>query len=84
MTNGQKAAALHCSVALACLDAIQRLEKPKTARWNRLDGAIDAVNRCVDLYRLQAFTTADLNNASQLIDTVNAEICRMYPDEDGK
>lgn len=79
MTNAQKAAALHLSCALACLDAVQSLEPKKSARWNRLDGAIDAVNRCVDLYRLEAFKGEDIANAEKVFDAASELIRAMYP-----
>lgn len=79
MDNTQKAAALHLSCALACLDAVQQMEKPKSARWNRLDGAIDAINRCIDLYRLEAFKTEDLTNAARVFDAASDLIRELYP-----
>jgi hypothetical protein len=79
MTNSDKAAALHCSLSLGSLDALMQLEKPKSARYNRLRTAMDAVNRCVDLYRLEAFSTADMDNASKVIDSANEMIREMYP-----
>lgn len=79
MTNQQKAAALHLSVALGCLDTVKHMEQPKSARHNRLSGAEDATSRCVDMYRLESFSTADLNNAAEIIDLVNAKIAEFYP-----
>jgi hypothetical protein len=79
MTNEDKSAALHCSLALGCMDALMQLEKPKSARWNRLKSAMESVNRCVDLYRLESFSTADMDNASKVIDAANGMIKEMYP-----
>lgn len=79
MDNKQIAAALHCSVALGCIDSLLQLEVPKSARWNRLCGAIEQINRCVDLYRLERFSVEDMNNASAILDTVNERIKEFYP-----
>jgi hypothetical protein len=61
------------------MDALMQLEKPKSARWNRLKSAMESVNRCVDLYRLESFSTADMDNASKVIDAANGMIKEMYP-----
>jgi hypothetical protein len=78
LTNRQKAAALHATISLGCMEALLQIESPKSARYNRISNAIDAVNKVVDLYRLEAFAFEDMENAGALLDTVNAEINRMY------
>lgn len=79
MDDQQKAAALHLSVCLGNLDALLQLEPPKSAKANRLAGAINQVARCVDLYRLQSFSTEDMANAGEIIDMVNDKIVELYP-----
>ena len=79
LTVTQKAAGIWLSVALGSVDAVMQLEKPHTARWNRLKGAMDQINRAVDIYVLEAFSIEDLDNASALIDLVNDEIIKRYP-----
>lgn len=79
MTNEQKSASLWLSVALGAVDAVMQLEKPQSARWNRLKGAVKPINRAVDLYRLEEFGTEDMANASAPLDTINSEIRRIYP-----
>lgn len=79
MTRAQKAATLHCSVALGCVDTLMNMETPKSARWNRLHGALEQLNRCIDLYRLEQFGLEDLNNASAVLDAVNDKIREFYP-----
>ena len=87
--NQLKAAALHASVALGSLDALMQTERPKSARWNRLDGMVDAVNRYIELIKTElaaqqvfdgpVFSVNDMSNAAQLVDIVNDRIAEMYP-----
>jgi len=87
--NQLKAAALHASVALGSLDALMQMEKPKSARWNRLDGMVDAVNRYIELIKADlaaqqvfdgpVFSVEELRAASLLIDIVNDKIEQLYP-----
>ena len=87
--NQLKAAALHASVALGSLDALMQMEKPKSARWNRLDGMVDAVNRYIELIKTElaaqqgfdgpGFSVEELRAASLLIDIVNDKIEQLYP-----
>jgi hypothetical protein len=76
-----KAAALHASAALAHIDALMTLERPKSARHNRLLGAMEPIMRCVDLYRLQAFRHEDLCNAEAVFDAASDKIAELYPQE---
>ena len=79
MTNHQKAAALFSTISLACLERLLEDEPPKSARANRISGAIASVNRVVDLYRLEAFQFEDMQKAGGLTDLVNDRIKEMYP-----
>lgn len=74
-----KAAALHASAALAHIDALLTLERPKSARHNRLVGALEATGRCVDIYRLEKWQHEDLRNAESVFDAASNEIRRLYP-----
>ena len=78
LTPQQKAAALYASVAFGCVNVLLELEKPTTARHNRLKGANDQFMRCVDLYRTETFPKKDMDRAGDLIDLVKAEVTRMY------
>ena len=87
--NQLKAAALHASVALGSLDALMQMEKPKSARWNRLDGMVDAINSYIELIKADlaaqqvfdgpVFSVEELQTASPLIDIVNDKIEELYP-----
>ena len=79
LNNQQKAAALWLSVALGAIEAVKEMEIPKSARWNRLEGAVSPINRAIDQYRLSSFPIEDMANASALLDIINAEIRRLYP-----
>jgi hypothetical protein len=82
LTNYQKAAALYCNTALGCIDAIKQQAKPKSAEWNRLTGAEEVLNRCLDTYRIERFPLEDAQNAAKLLDLMNQQIAALYPAED--
>ena len=77
--NQLKAGALHASGALAHLEALRGMEAPKSARYNRLAGAIEAVGRVVDIYRLEAWEYDDLRNAEAVFDAADKKIRELYP-----
>lgn len=81
LTNYQKAAALYINTALGAVDAVKQQAKPKSAEWNRLTGAEEVLNRCLDTYRIEAFPLADVQNATRLLDLLNEQIEAMYPTE---
>lgn len=81
LTNEQKAAALYSSIALGCLNVLMEMEKPKSARHNRLVNAHDQFHRVVDLYRAESFPQEDMDNAGKLLELINFKVYEMYPVE---
>ena len=81
LTNYQKAAALYANTALGCVDALKQQAKPKSAEWNRLDGAERSLLRVLDTYRIEKFPLADAQNAAKLLDLLNEQIAVLYPAE---
>lgn len=66
------------SVALGCLEAVIEDERPKSARWNRINGVIDSVSRAVNIYRPEAWPIDDLVKANDLLDRINELIVEAY------
>lgn len=77
MNHDTKKAAFSLSFALAVIDDLQKGEKPKSARWNRLQGAVDSINRALDLYPGE-LSPEDFEKAAGLFDEHVEKIGKMY------
>ena len=76
MTPDEKLQAFYIAFALVLIDAAQRMQKKKSARWNRLDGATDALNRAIDLF--PPMSKDDQDKASVMFDFWEADVTAMY------
>ena len=77
MTDDHKAFFL--SVALGCFETIKQEEKPGSARYRRLDNALDNCLKAVDMYRPEAWGFEEMNKASSLLDEMNERIKELFP-----
>lgn len=78
LTLEQRYASFGLSFSLALLDALKRNEKPKSAVYNRLKNTEEAINKCLDVYQLKAFDSADLEAASKVFDLLEKETKRYF------
>lgn len=81
MTDQHKAFFL--SVALGAFESVKTEEKPGTARYRKLDNALNNCLKAVDLYRPEAWGFAEMNKATALLDEMNERIREMFPVEEG-
>jgi hypothetical protein len=71
--------AFYLSLALVILETVKDSETPKSARWNKLRNCIENVSRAVDIYRPEAWNTADLDNACRVIELCDDLVKQFYP-----
>ena len=63
-----KDAAFYLSVALAITDRLKSIEKPKSARYLRLNNLEDQILKITDMYRPEAWTHDDMKKAVDVFD----------------
>lgn len=71
--------AFYLSLALVSLEVVREHEPPKSARWNRLNSAMDAAVRATDCYNWGGWNAEDCGKAAKLIDEINERIKEMFP-----
>lgn len=76
MTDQHKA--FYLSLALSILETIKEHEKPKSARFNKIDNVIDGVSRATDIYRPVAWKYEEMKKAEQAHDRINEMIQSMF------
>lgn len=79
MTTRDKVVAFQLSFCCAVLDRVRSEEKPKSARWNTLNNIEDKFQRTLDMYRAEAWSPEDLDKASELFNTMERKIAKLFP-----
>jgi hypothetical protein len=81
MNDREKTMMLH--MALASFESVRSDEKPKSARHNRMDKAIDKILEVIDIYKVEAWPVDDIIKASDLVDEFNIRIQEVFNDVTG-
>lgn len=76
--------AFYLSLCLVILETVKDHERPKSARYNRINNVIDSVSRAVDIYRPEAWGVADLDKAVAVIDRLDVLVKEYYPSIEGE
>ena len=70
--------AFFLTLALGCFEAVRDEEARGSARFRRLDNAMDNCIKAVDLYNPGGFDVEDCRKAGELIDEFNERIKGLY------
>ncbi len=76
MNDREKTMMLHLS--LAAFESVRNDEKPKSARYIRMNKAIDRILEVIDIYRIEAWPVDDIITASNLVDEFNVRITQVF------
>lgn len=80
VTDDMRQAAFLLSICLAVTDKLIQTEKPRSARWNRLDSLNNQVLKVTDLYRPEAWGEAEMMKAGEVFDRLNDMILEAFAD----
>lgn len=73
-----KEKAIFISIGLAALETVRAEEIPRTARYTRLDRAMDKIIDLVDIYRPEAWSNEQVNKAAKIVDSMNRKIKKEF------
>lgn len=76
VNDDQKTMMLH--IALAAFDIVLSTEKPKSARYCKINTAIDRVLEQIDIYRIEGWAPAKASRASAMVDIFNVMIAQEF------
>lgn len=76
MTEKEKTMLLH--VSLAAFESVRNSEQPKSARYTRMNKAIDRILEAIEIYHPDAWPVDDIIKASDLVDEFNIRIREVF------
>ena len=71
--------AFYLSLCLVILETVKDAQKPKSARWNKLNNVTDSVSRAIDIFRPEAWGYDDLQKACKVIELCDDLVKEYYP-----
>lgn len=80
MTSHDKKQAVRLNLIQALFDAMKQDEAPRSMRHNRISNLEERTFNFVNDYRTEAFPVEDMRHAGEIIDMINVELEKRWPE----